>query len=454
MVGMFLSIIFALSLVTEIELKGSLSGLLDYSGEVVRVKQGDSVKIVPYGTDADYDSTGWLIIKARSIYIEGVIDGMGRGYGGGGGGGGAAFIYQYGDAYPGAGGGDKAPFEGDPGGDAYYEEVTPGQQWAVYGGDGGAGGGIGGESGMDGGMEVGGTGGRGAGKYGGSGGSGGDLDAGGDGGPGGYMGIETNGDTTTDFRVVMGSGGGGGGGGGSTIMDGYPGGYSGGAGGVGGGSGCEHAVHPTLSAGGGGGGGGAGGAAITLDATDTLSISGAVIADGAGSAELGGGYGAGGGIALRGRIVDLKHGLLRTLGGFSDKKGKRINGGTIKVFYEELDGDVPEENAGRVYKRKISIGIEEEKRSLPLLLVSPNPFRKSTVISYHFSGKAGISLEVYDISGRIVKTLTRIQNPKPGVCTLRWDGRDEMGNSVPSGIYFFKLKGEGDTFIKKVILMR
>lgn len=454
MVGIFLSTILALSLVTEVELKGNLSGLLDYSGEVVRVKQGDSLKIVPYGTNGDYDSTGWLVIKARSIYVEGVIDGMGRGYGGGGGGGGAAFIYKYGDAYPGAGGGDKAPFEGDPGGDAYYEEITPGQEWAVYGGDGGAGGGIGGEGGMDGGTETGGTGGRGAGKYGGSGGSGGDMDAGGDGGPGGYMDTETNGDTTTDFKVVMGSGGGGGGGGGATVADGYPGSYSGGAGGVGGGSGCEHAFRPTLSGGGGGGGGGAGGAAITLDAKDNLSISGAVIADGAGSAELGGGYGAGGGIALRGEVVDLKDGLVRTLGGFSDKKGKRINGGTIKVFYKELNGDVPEENAGRVYKKKVSIGIEEEKRSLPLLILSPNPFRKSTVISYQSSVKTGISLEIYDISGRIVKTLNRVQSQEPGVYTLRWDGRNEMGNPVPSGVYFFKLEGEGHTLIRKLTLVR
>lgn len=432
--------IVILFLFTQVELKGDLSGFLDYSGKDVFVRTKDTVRIIPYGDHNDYDSTGWFIIRAKNIYIRGVIDGMGRGYGGGGGGGGATFVYPYGDNSPGAGGGDGGSFEGDPGEDASYKEQ------AVYGGSGGNGGGNGGEGGMDGEIEIGGIGGRGAGEYGGAGG------INGRGGPGGYMGYELNNDTTTDFRVVMGSGGGGGGGGNAT----YENGSSGGCGGVGGGIGCHFQNEEfVLSGGGGGGGGGAGGASIILDAEDSLVISGAIIADGMGYASMGGGYGAGGGIALRGGLVNIARSLIRTRGGISDGKGTRINGGTIKIFYRTLRGDVPEDNGGRIFKKRLPSGIEEKREGVPTILtISPTPFKKSTVISYRLSTEGIISLKVYDISGQSVKTLIRAQSQEPETYTLRWNGRDEKGKTLPNGIYFLELKKGRDNQIKKFVIIR
>jgi len=432
--------IIILFLFAQVELKGNLSGFLDYGGRDVLIKAEDTVRVTPYGENNDYDSTGWLIIRAKNIYVKGVIDGMGCGYGGGGGGGGATFIYPDGDNSPGAGGGDGGSPEGDPGEDASYKGE------AVYGGSGGNGGGNGGEGGMEGEFEIGGIGGKGAGEYGGAGG------INGRGGPGGYMGYEINGDTTTDFRVVMGSGGGGGGGGNATYENGFP----GGCGGVGGGTGCHFQNGGfVLSGGGGGGGGGAGGASITLDAEDSLVVSGTIIADGMGYANMGGGYGAGGGIALKGSFVNITGSLIRTRGGISDGKGTRINGGTIKIFYRTLRGDVPEDNAGRIFKKRLPLGIEEKIENSPIILtISSTIFKESTVISYQVSKKSIITLKVYNINGQIVKTLARAQNLEPGVYTVEWDGRDERGDILPNGIYFLQLKRGGDNQIRKFLIIR
>ncbi len=78
-------------------------------------------------------------------------------------------------------------------------------------------------------------------------------------------------------------------------------------------------------------------------------MSGQLLADGLGRADLNAGYGAGGGIALQGEVIDLTGSLIRTRGGFSDGVGTTTNGGTVKLFYGTLIGAVPEQNAGRVF---------------------------------------------------------------------------------------------------------
>jgi len=68
--------------------------------------------------------------------------------------------------------------------------------------------------------------------------------------------------------------------------------------------------------------------------------------------------------------------------------------------------------------------------------------------------KETINLKVYDATGRLIKTLVKAQSPEPKTYTIKWDGRDDKGNLLPSGVYFIRLETGGITETEKVILTR
>ena len=70
----------------------------------------------------------------------------------------------------------------------------------------------------------------------------------------------------------------------------------------------------------------------------------------------------------------------------------------------------------------------------------PNPFSSATVVSYHVPRDATVSLHVYDLEGRHLRTLLHRASTLAGMCTLWWDGMDAAGVPVPSGPYILALK--------------
>ncbi len=100
-------------------------------------------------------------------------------------------------------------------------------------------------------------------------------------------------------------------------------------------------------------------------------------------------------------------------------------------------------------------GIQEgEVGRLALSSPRPNPFRGSTVIEFSIPEPGGrASLAVYNLKGQRVKTL--LDGPVArGSRRLAWDGRDDGGRRVASGVYFFTLEGGGETVSKKAVLLR
>ncbi len=85
----------------------------------------------------------------------------------------------------------------------------------------------------------------------------------------------------------------------------------------------------------------------------------------------------------------------------------------------------------------------------------PNPFNATTLITYAIpENQAGrVSLAVYDLLGKRVKTLID-QKRAPGSYQFIWDGTNEKGVLVGSGVYFLGLKTEWQTIFRKVILLR
>ncbi|MCK5050780.1 MAG: T9SS type A sorting domain-containing protein [Candidatus Cloacimonetes bacterium] len=101
-------------------------------------------------------------------------------------------------------------------------------------------------------------------------------------------------------------------------------------------------------------------------------------------------------------------------------------------------------------------GIESETISLETILLSnyPNPFNPTTTISFSISNESKIDISIYNIKGQKVKTLMN-ESFEKGSHSIIWDGEDETGNSVSSGIYYYKLKMNGKIeAVRKCLLLK
>jgi len=83
----------------------------------------------------------------------------------------------------------------------------------------------------------------------------------------------------------------------------------------------------------------------------------------------------------------------------------------------------------------------------------PNPFNPSTNISFTIPVRSDIKLEIFNISGQRVTTLYEGTTP-PGHHTLVWDGKDDSGRTVPTGIYLYRLKAGDFVSSRKMLLLK
>jgi len=83
----------------------------------------------------------------------------------------------------------------------------------------------------------------------------------------------------------------------------------------------------------------------------------------------------------------------------------------------------------------------------------PNPFNSSTSIEYQVSDKAHIRLTVFDLLGRRVKSLVDEVKPE-GVYRIEWNGLDDGGRDVSSGIYFYSLESPSGDITRKMVLIK
>ncbi len=83
----------------------------------------------------------------------------------------------------------------------------------------------------------------------------------------------------------------------------------------------------------------------------------------------------------------------------------------------------------------------------------PNPFNMETVISYSLSRDANVELVIYNVLGEKVRTLV-VERQAPGSKKVSWDGKDDKGQEVSSGYYFYRLKADGEAYTKKMLLLK
>jgi len=84
----------------------------------------------------------------------------------------------------------------------------------------------------------------------------------------------------------------------------------------------------------------------------------------------------------------------------------------------------------------------------------PNPFNSSTTIKYELpAGKHQVRLMIYDLLGHQVRSLVNEDDQQAGAYQFTWDGRDDAGNAVASGVYFYRLQAGNRVFTMKMVLI-
>ncbi|OGC78267.1 MAG: hypothetical protein A2145_05100 [candidate division Zixibacteria bacterium RBG_16_40_9] len=96
---------------------------------------------------------------------------------------------------------------------------------------------------------------------------------------------------------------------------------------------------------------------------------------------------------------------------------------------------------------------ENTPSKLDLQANYPNPFNANTTIKYALPSDGKVTVAVYNILGQ--KVITLVDGVKTaGYYTVIWDGKNASGNSVASGVYFYSIKFENQTQIKRMTLLK
>lgn len=105
----------------------------------------------------------------------------------------------------------------------------------------------------------------------------------------------------------------------------------------------------------------------------------------------------------------------------------------------------------------VIVGIDDNGLQIPdefaLHQNFPNPFNPTTTIAYTLKENSQVSLKIYNTLGQLVKTLVNSQQ-EAGVKTVQWDGTNEFGAKVASGMYLYRLEANNFVQTKKMVLMK
>jgi len=91
-------------------------------------------------------------------------------------------------------------------------------------------------------------------------------------------------------------------------------------------------------------------------------------------------------------------------------------------------------------------------KSIRLFPNYPNPFNPETTIRFELPRNCFVSMEIYNTLGQKIKTLAAEQKPA-GVHIIKWNGKDDQGRNVSSGIYFYSLETGDFRWVKKMVLL-
>lgn len=140
-------------------------------------------------------------------------------------------------------------------------------------------------------------------------------------------------------------------------------------------------------------------------------------------------------------------------GTIENTQGKLWNNVLVELYENEqlIASDITE-NGEFVFENVITdVKTEEQPTGFRLYQNYPNPFNPSTIIRFVVETQHAVSLRVYDILGREVKTLIS-QQLSPGEHSVTWNGTNNNGQGVSAGVYFYRLVTDDFIQTKKMVL--
>ena len=137
------------------------------------------------------------------------------------------------------------------------------------------------------------------------------------------------------------------------------------------------------------------------------------------------------------------------------------------VVYDNQMGDEDDADADTAIGGG-SIVIHEDKKpkaapaqtpdDSALLACFPNPANPDVWIPYRLASESGVVIRIYDVSGHLVRTLDMGSQPAGFYASkskaAHWDGSNEAGERVASGIYFYSIQASGYTATRKLIISK
>lgn len=100
--------------------------------------------------------------------------------------------------------------------------------------------------------------------------------------------------------------------------------------------------------------------------------------------------------------------------------------------------------------------VDEQRQiseNLGLLQNYPNPFNPSTMINFEIATPGAVSIEIFNQKGQLVKILVNSDLPA-GKHHVEWNGKDDSGSSVSSGVYFYRMRSGKYSSTRKMVMMK
>jgi len=140
-------------------------------------------------------------------------------------------------------------------------------------------------------------------------------------------------------------------------------------------------------------------------------------------------------------------------------RGKGTDLSSIKIkeaiLVDKEANKIPVEIVGEMNKDEEGSEVKESfvPKDFSLSQNLPNPFNPQTEISYDLPNACHVKLSIYNLLGQRIRTLVD-EFQTTGHKTVRWDGKDDQGGQLASGIYFYQIQAGDFTDAKKMMLMK
>ena len=127
----------------------------------------------------------------------------------------------------------------------------------------------------------------------------------------------------------------------------------------------------------------------------------------------------------------------------------------LQILLAESDGSLKYLQAIALLENALAVMRPDKTQ---LLANYPNPFNPETWIPYHLSNPSNVQITIYDARGTVVRQLD-LGHQREGYYTNRsraayWDGRNDFGERVASGVYFYQLQADNVSFLRKMLILK